>query len=456
MPRRGGRRGARLPAALTLVAALAATAGCGGLGQTRLLGSGTGGAVTTLGFGLVDEIAKTRVDVFRKAHPEVDLRVNEGAFDVQQFLSAVASGRPPDLVYLDREGVGSYAHRGALQPLTSCVDSGKLDMGQFRESAVDQVTVDGTVYAAPEFTILQVVMVNDKAAADAGVKPADIDVSDWAGLQELGRKMTERDGSKLTRLGFYPKVSDFYPLWVAAAGGRVYSDDGLHTELDSRPAQEALSYGKSVYDEAGGFPVVKSFNDSWDFFGAKNEFATDQVGIMPMENWYLNTLAEVSPDAPITVLPFRTRDGKPIAQAGGSSWAIPKGAKHPEEACEFIASMTSTSTWLAAAKTRADARAAKKLPFTGLYTANKEADARIFREIYKPSGVKWVDDAVQVVLSLQDAAFATPPSPAGAEVKTEWQAAASKVLLDGDDPAKVLKSAQAQAQAAIDRTNAED
>jgi multiple sugar transport system substrate-binding protein len=95
----------------------------GRLSQTRLLGSGTGGALTTLGFGLVDEIASSRVDVFRTKHPDVDLRINEGAFDAQQFLSAVASGRSPDLVYLDRELIGSYAHRGALQPLTSCVDS---------------------------------------------------------------------------------------------------------------------------------------------------------------------------------------------------------------------------------------------------------------------------------------------------------------------------------------------
>jgi hypothetical protein len=40
-------------------------------------------------------------------------------------------------------------------------------------------------------------------------------------------------------------------------------------------------------------------------------------------------------------------------------------------------------------------------------------------------------------------------------VKTEWQAAASRVLLDGDDPAEALGEAQPQAQAAIDRTNAE-
>jgi multiple sugar transport system substrate-binding protein len=449
MPRRRGL------AALTLTAALAATAGCGGLSQTRLLGSDTGGALTSQGFGLVDEIASTRVDVFKKKYPDVDLRINEGAFDAQQFLSAVASGRPPDLVYLDRELIGSYAHRGALQPLTSCVDRAGLRMADYRANAVAQTTVDGTLYGVPEFTIVQVVLVNGKAAADAGVDPATIDTSDWDGLAALGEKMTKQSGGKLTRLGFYPKIPDFYPLWVHADGGRLLSDDGTKASLDTDAARAPRTYATDVYAKAGGYPTVKAFSDSWDFFGEKNELATDQVGIMPMDSWYLNTLAEVSPTAPITVLPFKDRNGKPTAWAGGSAWAIPKGAKHVDQACDFIATMTAAGTWMTAAKVRAAARAAKKLPFTGLYTANKVADAAIFRDVYRPSGTAWVDQGVRTVLDLQDAAFATPPSPAGAEVKNEWQAAAAQVLLDGDDPAKVMRSAQKQAQAAIDATNAE-
>lgn len=452
MPRRGGRRGAGLATALALTTVLS---GCGGLNQTRLLGSDTGGALTTLGFGLGDEIATSRVDIFRTSHPDVDLRIAEGAFDAQQFLSAVASGRPPDLVYLDRELIGSYAHRGALEPLSSCVDRARIPMADFREAAVEQVTIDGQVYGIPEFNIVQVVLVNDKAAADAGVRPQDIDVSDWDGLRRLGEKMTRREGGKLTRLGFYPKVPDFYPMWVKAAGGQLLAADGKSTALDSGPAREALSFAKGVYDGVGGYPTVKAFNDSWDFFGEKNEFATDQVGIMLMENWYLNVLAEASPTAPITVLPFKDRTGAPLTSSSGSAWAVPKGAKHLDQACDFMATMTAKDTWVAAAKVRADARAKEKLPFTGLFTANKAADAEIFRSVYRPSGTRWVDEGVKVVLAAQEAAFATAPSPAGAEVKDEWEAAASRVLLNGDDVGAALGKAQPQAQAAIDRTNAE-
>lgn len=385
----------------------------------------------------------------------MDLRINEGSFDAQQFLSAVASGRPPDLVYLDREVLGSYAHRGALEPLTSCVDRGTLKMQDFREAAVAQTTVDGVLYGVPEFAIVPVVLVNDKAAADAGVRPQDIDTSDWQGLAALGEKMTKRSGSRLTRLGFYPKVPDFFPLWVRAAGGDILSEDGATASLDSPQSIEALTYAKSVYDRAGGYPAVKAFNDSWDFFGEKNQFATDQVGIMLLENWYLNVLADVSPDAPVTVLPFTDRQKKPLTWGTGSAWAIPKGAKHVDQACDFIATMTATETWIAAAKVRADQRAKDKKPFTGLYTANAVADERIYREVYEPSGVRWLDEGVKVLVSVQDAAFTTPPSPAGAEVKDEWESADNRVLQSGDDVTTTLRAAQKQAQSAIDRTAAE-
>jgi multiple sugar transport system substrate-binding protein len=51
-----------------------------------------------------------------------------------------------------------------------------------------------------------------------------------------------------------------------------------------------------------------------------------------MEDWYLNVLAESSPDVDITVTPFKDRQGNPLTFATGSAWAIPKGAKNPDAA----------------------------------------------------------------------------------------------------------------------------
>jgi multiple sugar transport system substrate-binding protein len=447
-----GRRLAALAALLSLV-----VAGCGGVGggddeQPQAGESGTvSGTLSTFGFSLQDEIATTRVDTFKKANPQVQVKVTEGGFDEQQFLSAVASGAPPDLVYVDREIIGTYAARGAILPLDECVSAAQIDMGQYRPAAVQQVTVDGKVYGIPEFYSVRMMMISNTALKDAGLSLADVDTTDWSKLAGTAEKLTVTKGGKLTRIGFDPKIPEFLPMWVKANGGALLSDDGRTAQLNDPKVVEALTTTAGIVQANGGWGKLKSLRDSFDFFGAKNQFARDQLGAFPMEDWYLNVLAEASPDVDITVAPFKDRQGNPLTFATGSAWAIPKGAKNPDAACRFAKTMTEASTWVAAARARAEARAKEDLPYTGTYSANKVADEQIFGEVYKPSGDAKFDQAVQTVLEVQDVAFATPPSPAGAEFQKAWQDAVNRVLAGQAEPAEALERAQREAQAALDK-----
>ena len=240
-------------------------------------------------------------------------------------------------------------------------------------------------------------------------------------------------------------------MWVKANGGAMLSDDGKTAQLNDPKVVEALTTTAGIVQADGGWNKLKSLRDSFDFFGAKNQFAKDQLGAFPMEDWYLNVLAENSPDVDISVTPFKDRQGNPITFVTGSAWAIPKGAKNPTAACRFAKTMTEASTWVAAAKARVEARAKKDLPFTGLYSGNKVADEQVFSQVYKPSGNAKFDDAVQTVLGVQDVAFATPPSPAGAEFQKAWQDAVNRVLAGQMEPAAALERAQREAQAALDK-----
>ena len=51
-------------------------------------------------------------------------------------------------------------------------------MDQFREAAVDQVTLDGEVYGIPEFNQVQVTMANADLLSAAGVAIDDVNGSD--------------------------------------------------------------------------------------------------------------------------------------------------------------------------------------------------------------------------------------------------------------------------------------
>ncbi|MGW0479985.1 extracellular solute-binding protein [Nonomuraea sp. NPDC003214] len=429
------------------VAAMLLLTACGGVGGPS---RPAGESLTTMGFGLPDEIATVRVDAFKKAYPGVTVRINEGAFDEQAFLSAVASGNPPDVVYLARERLGSYAARGAIQPLDDCVSRESIPTGDFYPAARQQVRYDGRWYGIPEFSNSIVLIVNDRAARDAGIDPASVDTSDWDRLAALARKMTRTDGGKVERFGFNPKLPEFLPLWAKANGADLLSPDGRTAGLDAPAVVEAMTYASRLVESQGGWKRLKAFVDTWDFFGARNPFAEDQVGMMLGEQFLVSSMAGTTPDVAITVLPFRGRDGQPVNLVGGNAWAVPKGARNPQAACRWMKTMTAAETWIAAARARQDKRTREGKVNIGTFTGNARADETIFGEIVRPSGKAPFDAAVRTIRAVQPAGFVVPQSPAAAEFRKAWEDAGTRVLLGGQKPADALGRAQAEAQKAID------
>jgi multiple sugar transport system substrate-binding protein len=414
------------------------------------------GTLNVLAFGCTqgDDIAKNRIAKFKDDYPDVDLKCTEGDFDPQQFLTAVRSGNPPDLVYMGRNVLGTYAANQALQPLDDCVSKAGIDMNNFRQAAVQQVTIDGKVYGIPEFFNTRIILINNKVAQDAGVSPDDIDMGNWDALKAANDKLFTKEGGDLKVLGFDPKLPEFLPLWAKINGADMLSADGKTSNLDDPKIAEALTFAVSLITAQAKPSEFFAARDavSKDFFGKENPMATDKIAAWPMEQWYLNVLAENSPDVDMTVKAPTTRDGQPVSYSDGNVWGVPTGAKNMDAACAFMADMTSTDTWAFAAQKRADARKADGKPCGGTYTANKAADDKIFSEICAavPSSNPVFDKAIQTVLQLQDVAFALPPTPAADAFDKAWKDAVNRVMNEGADPTQALQQADEQAQGEID------
>jgi multiple sugar transport system substrate-binding protein len=432
-------------------AALAAAAAVGASGMTDRSASAGAKAATNLtimGFGTNgDDVAKTRYAIAEKAVGG-GVSAPNGSFDDQQFLTAIASGDVPDLVYFSRDKVGTYAAKGALVPLTSCIKSHKINMKQYRSAAVHEVTYKGKVYAIPEFYDVRTVIVNLDVLNKAHVKLSQLNTAHWATLKAAARKLYATSGGKVSRIGFDPKLPEFFPLWAKANGADILSKDGLHPHLNSPKAVAALQYAISLINAQGGWNKFKSFRDTWDFFGKQNQVEENQVGAWPMEQWYYNVLTSSSPNVKIHALPFRARNGKVINYETGSAWAIPKGAKHQAAACTWMKAMTATSTWMAAARNRATVRKQQNKPYTGLSTANAVADKAIFKQTYSPIN-KYFDQAVKTVLDVQQHSFYIPASPASAEFQDAWMNAVNSVLTGQASVRSALNKAQKVASDAI-------
>jgi multiple sugar transport system substrate-binding protein len=199
---------------------------------------------------------------------------------------------------------------------------------------------------------------------------------------------------------------------------------------------------------------VKAYRDSADFFGAGNQFATNTLGAMPMEHWYINVLNENSPDAPMAFDTVKDREGNTLSYATGSAWAIPADSANPEAACRFMKIMTETDTWLAAAEERVSLREEEGLLFTGLLTGNAEADEQIREMVPSDAPEPWIS-AIDAMYEANDAAFSLPANPADAEFKTAWQDAVNRVLNGQATAQESLDQGQEEAQAALDDAWAE-
>jgi multiple sugar transport system substrate-binding protein len=412
------------------------------------------GDLNVMGFDCTkgDDIATNRIKAFQSKFPDVNMKCTEGGLNDQVFLTAVRSGNPPDLIYMDRSKIGTFAAQQAIQPMTECVSKAAIDMANFRDAAVRQVTFDSQVYGIPEFFNVVVLVINNKLLQEADVAVDDIDTSNWDALKAANEKLLKKDGNKITRLGFDPKMPEFLPLWAKINGIDILSEDGKTSNLDDPKVAEAMAFTRDLiqaHGKASDFFAAREAL-SPDFFGAGNPIAGDVLGAFPIEQFFLNVMAGNSPNVDITVKAAKGRDGQDVSYATGLTWAIPEGSKNVDAACAMAATMTHQDAWIDASQKRAAARKAENRPYTGTYTGNKAADQEIFNNIIDLSAMPKFDEAVKATIAVSDRAFAIPAAGGSVDFEKAWRDAWNRVANEGADPVEALKAADSTAQSALD------
>jgi multiple sugar transport system substrate-binding protein len=447
------RRIALLVAGATLGVILVAGSASAKVSKSTGVASAQAGVTLEIyGLGGRDDVAQGRLDIANKVIRDLGNTVNNpiSGFNDQAFLARLAARDIPDLVHMGRGSIGTYAAKNVLLPMANCLRSENIDRAAYRKAALSELTYKGQLYGLPEFTNQITIVVNNDALQKAGVSAADIQTTNWKRLKQANKKLLKIDNGKLTRIGFDPKIPEFFPLWVKWFGKDMISKDGLKAQLNSREAVAALAYTVGLINDHGGWNRFKAFRDTWDFFGRNNQIAADQLGAFPIESFYYQVLSDGAP-VNITAKYFTNRKGGPITMLSGNAWAIPRGSQHPDLACKFIKAMQSVDSWKAVAKSRFDLRKRQGRAFTGLYTANTRADVKIYEDIYQPLGNKDFDSAVSLLVRAPRYAFAIPLSPASTEFRQAWVDAINRVLNGQQTPRQALDQAQKEAQAAINK-----
>ena len=438
---------------------------CGGGGEEGDAGAGTdagtsgptfgtnvSGELSAWGFENADEVGKSRLDYAEQKLSGVTIKMDATAFDAQKFTTRAASGSVPDAVQMDRQYVATYAAQGLIKPLDGCFSAHGVDSrAHYYPSVTDDVTYDGKIWAVPQFYQPPAIMLNKRVMDKAGVTAADIDTSKPEALLAAVGKMYKASGGNPTTLGLDAQPTGQPGLWLLGFGGQLIGEDGAPT-LDNPNNAKAIAFLKQLMDAQGGYAKVKSFTDSFDFFGEKNQFVKDQVGAQVVAQWYVNVLTPYVEDVEISATPFKDASGQPFAVASGSSFVIPEAAKNPDAACAWMINLTSQEAWMAAGAARE--KTVEKTPGavnTGLFTGSPAADKAIREQYVKEGSNAGFNEAIATFYDVVGSGKSFGASPAGQQIQTELQNAITSALLGSKTPEAALADAQTAAMRAYNQ-----
>ncbi|MCU1438383.1 MAG: sugar transporter substrate-binding protein [Naasia sp.] len=434
----------------TAAVSIAALTACGGGGGGG--GGGTEadfsqaptGTLNAWGFENADDVGQARLDFAAEQLSDVEIEIEATAFDAQKFTAATASGNVPDIVQMSSRYVGTFAAQGLIQPLDECLAENDVDEDHWYEHVMADVTYDDQVYAVPQFYQPPAIITNTRLLEAAGLAPEDIDTSDHAGLVAQVSALYKESGGNPSTLGLFPDLPALAGLWFLGNGGSLIDDEGKPT-LDDPANVETLDFLKELTDAQGGYAKMKSFIDTFDMFGAENQYVKDQVAAGIYAQWYPNVLAATQANITINAVPFKDQDGNPFTVASGTAFVIPVGAENPAAACAWALNLTSDDAWMAAGDARATTIEEDPDPNrmnTGLFTGSPSADEAIREAFVVPTGNAGFDQVIDTFYQVASEGKSYGSSAAGLEIDTNLQTAVVAALNGEKSSEEALTDAQ--------------
>jgi multiple sugar transport system substrate-binding protein len=407
-------------AAATGVAFVLAATGCssGGGGEATDFSSSATGAVDAWAFDNADDVGEARVAYAADALPDLDVSLDQTTFDAQKFTTRVASGDVPDVVQMDRNFVATYAAQGLIQPLDACYAAHDVDPDErFYESVADDVAYDDQTWGVPQFFQPPAVIVDRRVLEEAGLTTDDIDTSDPDRLVAAVEAMYQESDGDPTRLGFDGVWASQAALFILGQGGQIVDGDGKPT-LDDPRNLAGLELEKRLADAQGGYAAGKSFSDTFDTFGDRNQFVADQVGAQIAAQWYVSVLSPYRDQVDITAVPFRDAEGDAFAVAGGTAYVVPVGAENPDGACAWALTLT---------------------------------DQAIRDQYVTTSGDEGFDETIATYYDAVSSGTTVGASPAGQQIQSDLQNAVASYLLGDKTAEEALADAQRSSLRAYER-----
>ncbi|WP_256972790.1 ABC transporter substrate-binding protein [Saccharibacillus sp. O23] len=255
-------------------------------------------------------------------------------------LASIAAGNPADVIINDYADVNLRASKNQNTDLSEYLSKDDIEK-QFYPELWKNVLYEDKAYALPFNTDTRLLYYNKAAFREAGLDPKQPPQT-WKQLEEYAQKLDKKNGSTYERVGFYPLWGDFgVDSWlINGDGGNGYFGENDQLAFDTPGKISTLEWLKSWQDRLGRQTVDAMKADFGS--GVSDPFISGKVAMYIQTGTYNTQIEEFGKDLEIGVAPIPEREegSGHWSSGGGFVVEIPKGAKHPDEAWEFMKYLT--------------------------------------------------------------------------------------------------------------------
>lgn len=279
------------------------------------------------------------INRFEQANPDilVQLEAVAGNDYYTRLLTQIAAKRPPDIMQIGDDAVPMFVDKGALLPLDDFIKGQDgLDTGIYLPGLADPGKWNGVQYMLPkDYSPLAVYF--NKKVFDQFKAPYPQEGWTWDDLLATAQALTQdTDGDGKTDVWGVQLPASWtsgFEYWVAAAGGRLISEDGKQFvgQMDSPEVQSALKFYADLYNV---YKVAPPPADLAMWGGGNTEFDQGKAAMRLFGRWPQGGY-KTNPNIDLGVV------GMPAGKERASvlfwgGFGIAAGTEHPEAAWRFL------------------------------------------------------------------------------------------------------------------------
>lgn len=311
--------------------------------------------------GFEQDAMQSVVDDFNTSQTNVFVRLLAVSGIENKLMLATAGGNPPDIAGLWSHSLVSFSEKGALVPLDGFIRKAGITKEDYIPVFWDLCSFRGFIWGLPSTPATLALHWNKKMFRDAGLDPnrPPRSIAELEAMNEILTVVSiERNGTKekvrycdltaeekerkafeLIQAGHLPTVPGWWnQMWGFWFGGNLW--DGERTLTADSPENIAAYEWVQSYPKRFGVNNMLAFGATFgNAASPQNPFLSGLVAMNLQGVWMQNFINKYAPELEWAAAPFPSSDPDRfpnVTIVECDTLVIPKGARHPREAFEFI------------------------------------------------------------------------------------------------------------------------